>query len=183
MPYLTAAQLRSRVKVLDNEQISDEDLEDLVEEFEDKAERYTGVAYLPREVTTTVEVCGTRWISPHFLITAVSSCEIDDVAVTPTFYDGYALEFPSYRRGLMVVTYTHGMTEPPKAILRACREYVTAKAMSDRSGVPRDAYVSDVEGVTYRLSTPDWNARRPTGYIEVDDLLNSVEQYRLPGVA
>lgn len=183
MPYLDADDIRQRYPRVTDQVASDEALEDLIEEFEDIAERYTGVAYLPREVTTTVEVCGNRWVSPHFLITAVESLEIEDVALTThTFADGYGIDFGSYRRGTMVITYTHGMTEPPKAILRACYEYVRACAMADNSSVPRDVISQSGDGFTTRYSTPDWAKRRPTGYIEVDRLLNSVTQYRRPVV-
>ena len=34
------------------------------------------------------------------------------------------------------------------------------------------------EGTYTRFSTPDWNAGRPTGYLEVDRLLNSLPDYR-----
>lgn len=68
---------------------------------------------------------------------------------------------------------------PPKALLRACRQYVRACALSDKSSVPRDVITqADGSGGYTRFSTPDKDAGRPTGYLEVDRLLNSLDDYR-----
>lgn len=183
MPYLTADQIRDRVPALDDPGISDDEIEERVAEFEDIAERYTGVAYLPREATHTVEVCGSRWLSPNHLITAVSSIEVEGVAVTGyTFSDGYGIDFGTRRTGTLEVTYTHGMTTPPAAILNACREYVRSSILAARSSVPRDVISQSGDGFTTRYSTPSWSQRKPTGWTEVDRLLNSVQQYRRPVV-
>lgn len=75
------------------------------------------------------------------------------------------------------VTLTIG--SPPKRLLRACREYVRSCALADRSSVPRDVLTqADGQGGYTRFSTPDKDAGRPTGYLEVDRLLNSLDDYR-----
>lgn len=74
------------------------------------------------------------------------------------------------------ITFTIG--GPPTAVLRACREYVRSCALSDRSGVPRDVISQSAEGTYTRFSTPDWDAGRPTGWLEVDRLLNSLDNFQ-----
>jgi hypothetical protein len=183
---MTADELRARVKVLDDPSIEDEWLEELVAEFEDIAERYIGVAYEPRETTETVDVCRAgRFLTKWPQVTEVSELTVDGDAVTTdyTFTDGWSINLDGWFTGVLSVTYTHGFEAPTPAILRACREYVRSCALADRSSVPRDAYLQNGDGITFRLSTPDWDAGRPTGYIEVDRILNSVDRYRTPGVA
>lgn len=72
---------------------------------------------------------------------------------------------------------------PPETILRACAEYVTHVVTSQRSGTSRDVIAQSIEGTWTRYGTPDWSAGRPTGWNEVDRLLNSLPDYRCPGVA
>lgn len=71
---------------------------------------------------------------------------------------------------------------PPETILDACAEYVVSVATSRSSGTTRDIIAQTFEGGMTRYSTPDWGAGRPTGYLEVDRLLNSLPDYRLPGI-
>jgi hypothetical protein len=187
MPYMTPDELRERVNVLASEDdFPDDLLEELIEEFETIAEDHIGAAYLPREVTETADVCGRLFFPKWPQITEITEITVDAVAVTTdyTFTNGWTLDLGGYHTGVLSVTYTHGFTEPTKPILRACREYVRSCALADRSSVPRDAYLQQGDGITFRLSTPD-GERRPTGYIEVDRLLNppSTPSYRIPGIA
>lgn len=64
-------------------------------------------------------------------------------------------------------------------LARACREYVRASAVATRSNVGRDVIAQSVEGLTTRFSTPDKAAGRPTGYLDVDRLLNSLTDHRI----
>lgn len=73
--------------------------------------------------------------------------------------------------------------EPPARLKRAAAEYVTAVLQSERSGQSRDVISQVGDGTTLRYSTPDWSLARPTGWLEVDRLLNSLPDYRLPGIA
>lgn len=74
-------------------------------------------------------------------------------------------------------TITASIVDP--VLARACKEYVRACALASRSNVPRDVISQSVEGLTTRFSTPDKRAGRPTGYIEVDRLLNSLPNRRV----
>jgi hypothetical protein len=186
MAYMTAAELRQRVTALQSDaKFPDDVLTDLVAEFQEIAERYRGVAYQP--TTTTETIYTSRAVDAvalhHLPIRSVTSVTVDG-----TTLDASSFEVDALAGGIVVtvafnvpvvVEYIHGLDEPPATLLRACREYVRACALSDRSSVGRDVLVlADGAGGTTRYSTPDWDAGRPTGYLEVDRLLNSLDDYR-----
>lgn len=189
MAYMTADDLRASVPVLDNpERFHDDLLDGLVSEFEALAERYRGVAFEPRTATATVRVAGQdRLMLPHVEVSAVSTVTEDGSPVTAGAYDLWAREGVLYRSGgwwssFVAVAYTHGLASPPDAVIRACREWCRSKAMMT-GNVPRNVLsYSDEAGNTYRESTADWGAGRPTGLLVVDDALNSVEDRRTVGV-
>lgn len=70
------------------------------------------------------------------------------------------------------------LTIANQTIIDACRQYVRASALAGRSGVPRDVIGQSIDGVSTRFSTPDKDAGRPTGYLDVDRLLNSLDDHR-----
>jgi len=181
---MTASDLRAWYPSLaaDSTNITDPMLDSYVEGFSDIAERYRGVAYEPRGVTVTRRICGSRWVADHQQITAVTACTVDAVTTAATIEDASTLTFLSTVSGLLVVTYTHGFASPPALILDACREYARSRALAARSSVPRDAVSTTDGGYTIRYSTPDWPKGRPTGFLEVDALLNQVTDYRRPVV-
>lgn len=72
---------------------------------------------------------------------------------------------------------------PPEVLKRACAEYVAAVVTSSRSGTSREVIAQTIDGSWTRYSTPDWSAGRPTGWTEPDRLLNSLPDYRIPGIA
>lgn len=72
---------------------------------------------------------------------------------------------------------------PPEVIVRACVEYVHHVVSQQTSGTSRDVIAQSMDGSWTRYSTPDWPAGRPTGWTEVDRLLNSMPDYRVPGIA
>lgn len=72
---------------------------------------------------------------------------------------------------------TFSIVDP--VLARACREYVRASAVATRSNVPRDVISQSVEGLTTRFSTPNKEQGRPTGYIDVDRLLNTLPDRRI----
>lgn len=191
MAYLSADDLRAGSVVIDNaERFHDDLLDGLVAEFEALAERYRGVAFEPRTVTATLlPVAGTLLTLPNVEVTAVSAVTENAVAVASTDYTLWStegvLERPwAWQTGPIVVSYTHGLSSPPAAILRACREWVRAKAMQATGNMPRNALsYSDESGFSYRESTADWSAGRPTGLLVVDDALNSVADRRTPVLA
>lgn len=73
-------------------------------------------------------------------------------------------------------------TTAPETLKRACAVYVEAVANATRSGTSRDVIAQSMDGSWTRFSTPDWSAGRPSGWTEVDRLLNSLPDYRIPGI-
>ena len=81
--------------------------------------------------------------------------------------------------GRATAGFRHGLTSTPAALLDACTEYVLCTARSRASGVSRNTLSEATDAGTTRYSTPDWAAGRPTGWLEVDRLLNSLPDYRI----
>lgn len=205
MAYMTVDILRSRVPALvDPAAFPDLDLSDLISEFEDLAEQYRGVSYetkagvVEKHELRGESVVWTDW--PR--LQSVTSVLVDLYGLTQTMnlaavhvevetgridlgslFTSPVLTHGSFS-GTATVTYTHGLTDPiPPGLLRACRLYVRACALRDQSTVGRDVLTQAFEGGgTTRYSTPDWKAGRPTGYLDVDSLLNQLRDYRRPGI-
>jgi hypothetical protein len=201
-PYLTPATLRSAVSTLaDVGRYPDQVLADLVAEFEQIAEVYRGVAFTPRTAVETYTICsGATSITLLWpRVRSVASVVIDGTTASSSTYRAteYGVLQSSvgfiasslFPHGQAVITYDHGYDAPTSAVmpgsalLRACREYVRICAVADRSNVPRDIISTSADGMSTRYSTPDIGAGRPTGYIEVDRLLNSLPDYRTPAIA
>jgi hypothetical protein len=188
--YLTPAQVRARVPALSNTTTyTDAELTNLVDEFTDIAERYLQTSYETRTVTNEQHARPNTWVQlRNQPVQSVSAFTVDGVAgtvanltvekATGTIYGG-AWDFSE----VLLVTYTHGAATAPEALLRACAEYCRAVAFADRSGQSRDVIAQSFDGSFTRYSTPDWNRGRPTGFLEVDRLLNSLDNYRTPGIA
>lgn len=186
MAYLTADELRAGAAVIDNaERFHDDLLDGLVAEFEDLAERYRGIAFEPRTATATLRASGSsRLMLPHVEVSAVSAVTENGASVLAAGFDlwssqGLLVRPSGWFVEPIVVSYTHGLSSPPAAILRACREWVRAKAMQSTGNMPRNALsYSDESGTSYRESIADWEAGRPTGLLVVDEALNSVSDRR-----
>jgi hypothetical protein len=82
-------------------------------------------------------------------------------------------------RGRFTVAFRHGMTSTPSLLLDACTEYVLCTLQARSSGVSRNTLSIATEAGTTRYSTPDWHAGRPTGWLDVDRLLNSLPDERV----
>jgi len=52
-------------------------------------------------------------------------------------------------------------------------------ARSRAAGVSRNTLSEATDAGTTRYSTPDWEGGRPTGWLEVDRLLNTLPDYRV----
>lgn len=189
-PYLTPAVLRDRVPALaDSARFADSDLADYIAEFEELVENYRGVAFTPREATEAVDLpeAGATRISLTWpQVRSITSVTVDgDVADTDTYrltadgrlvVDGSLVAFTGTE---LVVVYEHGYSSPSPALLRACREYVRTVALADRSNVGRDVIRQSGSDMTIQYSTPDPAAGRPTGFLEVDRIINLQPNYRL----
>lgn len=202
MAYQTAAQIRTAwaanpawSDVADTTKWPDATLNRYVASFEELVEDYRGVAYEPRTATETFLLdersCSLRLAWPQVRsITSVTETSPavggSATTVSSTLYTfdadaGLVLYPTGFLTGSkVVVVYSHGFAAPPDSLVEATLEYVRCRAMQGRSGVARDVIAQNVEGLTTRFSTPDKAAGRPTGYLDVDRLLNSLADLRVP---
>lgn len=158
--------------------------------FADLVEAYRGASWVGR-VTVEAHDLPLRLAAvllershPRLLIRLV----VDGVAFVPSshrFDTLGRLWLPSIVGRRLEVTYSYGRLDGVPAALRdACLEYVRSAVLATDSGIPRNALSwGDGQGGTYRTSTADWNAGRPTGLMAVDALLNQIPDHRLPGIA
>lgn len=179
MPWPSASDIADRYEVgLNNAQI-----ESLVAEFAEIAERYRGAALDPREVTEA-HTAPTGWFHVRrWPLASIEDLEADGdpVDVETVTFDKYGrVDLPAGAESV-TITYKHGV-ETPALARRACVEYVRSVAQTERSGVSRDIIRQSFDGGFTQYSTPDWERGRPTGFLEVDRLLNSLPDYRLFGI-
>jgi hypothetical protein len=189
-PYLTPAQLRDRVPALaEAARFPDEDLAGYIAEFEELVESYRGVAFTPREATESVDLPppgATRVRLDWPEVVSITSVTIDEVISASDTYrltsDGVLVvagEVTLWTGTEMTVVYEHGFPSPGPALLRACREYVRATALADRSNLGRDVIRQSAGDMTTQYSTPNPAEGRPTGFLEVDRIINLQPNHRL----
>lgn len=197
-PYTTAANVRSLVRPLADEDIyTDALLEAYISEFEAVAENYRGVAFTPRSATERLSLLDASFLQLNWpRVRSITSITIDGTTQTTDQYQlddygrviGLLSSGPNPYGSWATVTYSHGYDAPPSLpygplVIRACVQYVRGSALRDQSDLNRDVISFSDGGMTYRYSTPDKSSGRPTGFIEVDRLLNSLPDYRTVGVA
>lgn len=192
-PIIEADALRAkaaRYMVLPESTYPDSDIDDLVSEFREVFTDYRGVAPTPTEETETITVrsCTSKLILRWPEVTDLTALSIDgtdaDMDLISFEKSGIVTYQGSFSAGGVVVAeYVHGLAEVPAILTRATVRYVCAVLKSEASGTGRDVLTQNVDGATTRYSTPDKNAGRPTGWLEVDRLLNSLTDYRVPGIA
>ncbi len=192
MAYPTATEIRDRVdRLASTDAFPDAVLDDLIDEFQELAERYRGVSFVSTTATAEkhtlagVRVARLDW--PAITSITAATVTASDGTVTTLTPADLVIDHPhplvdlgGVYSGVLSITYVHGLATTPPAITRACREYVRACALRDYSQVGRDVTSQGFEnGGTTRYVTEDWDAGRPTGYLEVNRLLNSVRDYRV----
>lgn len=191
MALLTASSAKSRDDRLAD--LDDDAVTAQIAAFTEIAIPYRGVAF---EATTATAVkvpghCGRRLLVPNVKLIALTAASLDGTAltsdelaeVTVWSEEGILERTAGWSATQVSLTYTHGYASPPAAVLDACTEYVLCVLRARASGVSRNTLSEATEAGTTRYSTPDWSAGRPTGWLEVDRLLNSLPDYRTPGIA
>jgi len=193
MPYVTPADVRALFPSLDADSFPDPLLADYEAEFEDIAERYRGVAFTTRTSTQTFPIEPGAQLNDVTLekpqVQSITSIQLDGADVTQYRLDAERgavmglLLYGVWPGSVLTVVYQHGLTTTPPAIARAAKLYVRNAAKADASGTSRNVLSqATADGGTTRYATPDWDAGRPTGWLDVDQLLNSVRDYRI-GIA
>ncbi len=188
MAILTAAQVRARSRsddLEDTEVFTDDDLDEYIAEFQEIAERYCGRGFEPVVGTETVQLCRSSVLILRTPVVSIDSFEVDGTESTAFELDTEAkasgvVRLTSTLSGDATIVYTCGESTP--GIRRACVQYVRAAALRDDSSAERDVISQGFEGGSTRYSTPDWEAGRPTGYIDIDRILNGYGR-ALPGIA
>lgn len=184
MAYATAAEAKARQTRLTD--YDDTLVDEAIAEFADIAERYCCRAFASHADATyeiTERPLPVDVVLPGVNISDVSiDCDGTDVDLTESIIleeSGVigSIPWPDRYAESAVVTYTHGTESPPGAIKRAAIEYAARVLIGEGSGMSRDVRTQAFDGGTTSYVTPDWEAGRPTGFLEVDRLLNS---YRLP---
>lgn len=198
-PYLAAAGVRSRVSVggvtLDAGRFPDEWVERQVSIWERKLERHTGDAYVERTAEVTIAGTGaTTLVLPNVNVSEVTTVTIDGDAITidddqASLAAGLVTYSGGFPRGSAVVaSYTY---QQPDATLceiayEACAKWIERIATMERGGNTPDVIRQGFDGGgTTVYSTPDPYASPPrlTGFREVDDLVNILPRYTVPGIA
>lgn len=195
MAILSAAEVRAAAartgSVTPFNGYTDADIEDLVDEFRGTAERYLGYAQEPTTVTETIDLPSpaAEVLLGWALVRSVTSVTVNgSVLAAATYRAKLASGLLVRRSGRWnpiyppTVVYVHGLTTPTAGIRRACALYVTSVAVAERSGMSRDIITQGIDGGTTRYSTPSFDDGRPTGWLEVDRLINAEPRRRIPGI-
>jgi len=200
-PYLTPTEVRERISVggaaLDEQKFPDAWVERQVMIWERKLEGHTGDAYVEREAEVTIftisAACSTTLILPNVNVSDVT-LEVDGTAVTidenqPALAAGMVQYAGGFRKGQTVVaSYTYFQPDEDLCEIarEACAKWIERTATRERSGSTPDVFRQGFDGGGSTVYvTPDPNADPPrlTGYREVDDLVNILPRYVLPGIA
>jgi hypothetical protein len=188
-PYLSADDVQERKpKSRRLQEARTEDITRLIAEFEELAEGYLGAAFRVRHVTgEEVRLRGGVGMLAHYrpaavtLTTVPTTIGVVGTAVTATVAVTGRITRASWSEVNVTADYDHGFAAPTETVLRACALYVEASLNRDESAIPKDAFsYSTQNSESYRISSPDWSAGRPSGFIAVDLLLNSTTSYRAP---
>lgn len=184
MPYVTLEELRALPNLGDVVKFTDAELTAARTWFETTFERYTGVAWVPRQRTLRLDGTGTAALRlPNLyptvtairtyaggVATAYTPAELADVDAAPSgvltrLSLGY---FPRGTRNIEV-EYSHGLATPPADVVEAAKVAIRDKVLTDNVGNRQFALVTQ-EGVV-RTSTP--GPDRPFGIPFVDEVANA----------
>lgn len=201
VPYLDPDEVRAAVEFLgDDARYPDELIAGYVSEFEGVAEQYRGVAFTPRDTLErfTVPTGATSVVLSWPRVRDITLVSVDGVDLDAASYrvipggvlaltSGFSVS-GSWSTGLVSVSYVHGYDIPSptdpvgSVVIAACVEYVksVAAARPQRSG--REVIATGADGNWTRFSAPDAARGRPTGWVEVDRLLNNLPDHRAPVV-
>lgn len=170
-----------------------------ITEFEDLADDYRGIAHVRRVVVDRVNVePGRTSLAFHrVLVHSVALYDSASVALPAAswFLNGRGyVELDSAAAGITTsppgagydvkVVWEHGQDSGvPEVLNRAGRLHVRSTLLLEQSGLSRDVVATADQGFVTRMSTPDIERGRPTGFLEVDRLLNQIRDRRGEGIA
>lgn len=182
MAYTTAAALRAYLAPV-TLTASDATIGTAITEFEEVAEDYLGRAYQVRTVTGEQHVTDGRPIrlykSDAVAVSAIAYETGTAPATSGVIVDpgGMLILSPrgtTWPSTKVTLTYTHGTNTVPQRLVKACWLYVACTLQQELSGTSRDVISQAFDGATTRYSTPNKAEGRPTGWLDVDRLLNNM---------
>ena len=156
--------------------------------FEDLAEEFCGVAFVPRYGRELFDGCGQNTIrlkgrGVHQL-RKLLSVKVDGVSKTLTDFVSYPTGKVYWKAGSfstgyqnVEINYEHGHDKPDEDLRQAALAAIQTKLLGDMSGIPDRAISMTTDTGTYGLSLA--GAERPTGIPAVDAVLKRKNE-RLP---
>jgi hypothetical protein len=185
--YMTLARLRREPGLSDVGRFPDWLLMEHRDGMAEYVERYCRQSFVPQFVIESHwGKGGTCLPAFHSPVSAVRAATIDGEAVDVADIDiiaGTVLHLDAgWTAGKpIVVEVEHGDPFPPAKIVTAMVRAVRRDLLGRGAQAPSDMLWETVDGNTVRYSTPDYDAGRPTGVLELDAVLNG---YRaIPGIA
>ena len=183
MAILTYSDVLTRIPGLS--EYSNALITDRIAEFEEILNQYRGITVTSTTVTESIQVrplgAAVALANPNISSVTVTC---DGVAVDMTYVVVNAAQgtldrvpWPTAWPTTATVTYTYGSTASTVA-KNACYEYVNRVLRSQDTGTSRDVISQGFDGGQTRYSTPDFDKGRPTGFLEVDRLLNTLPDLR-----
>jgi len=190
--YATLAELRQLDELSDTSSYPSDALRWARDSYAELVEEYLGASFVGRLGIDTGPYCGRNGVllSKMFPRTVrsflVDGTAADLTGIELSDWGGLRLAtWPSYTATYpqQTILYSYGAAPMPECLRVGCRAYVRALLKSGGSGVENAYAWADGNGGTYRTSTANWEQRRPTGWMAVDDQLNSAPNHRAPNVA
>ncbi len=142
--------------------------------FEDKAERFCGVSFVPHyqrdllngQGSTKLEL---RRARPRTLLSVKFDGTVQDTTTWDLYEFGYIVAPSAFPVGAnnVEVIYEHGFDSPDSDMREAALTAIRARLLGDRSGIPPNIAQMSVDGMTQTFRAPT----RPTGIGEVDAVL------------
>jgi hypothetical protein len=174
--YVALADIRALQGLSDTTAFPNAKLAESRQWFEDKAEEFCGVSFVPRYARDVLDGSGSRKIElKHQRPRTLISAKFDGAAQTTTTWDlyesGYIISsgtFPWGYRNIELI-YEHGFDGPNSAMRDAALTAIRDNALGLASGIPPQATEVRQEFTTIALSTPGPN--QPTGIPSVDQVL------------
>lgn len=198
--YATVADVRSIAALADPGEFSAARILAAITEFEDIADTYRGIAYVRRVSVDRVRVeqgCSKLSFDRVMVrqVRAIYNAAGTALPVTSWALNGRGfVNIDSYLAGIaystlgagydVTVVWEHGQdTGVPETLRRATVQHVRSTLLNESSGLSRDVIATAEQGFVTRYSTPSWKDGRPTGFTEVDRLLNQIPDRRPAGIA
>lgn len=181
--YFTLSDLRSLSDMEDTSKYPNSVIREVRRRVEDTFEDATGVAWVPRHSTETIDLSGGVGLLSQVKvrrlrhIEGLTTVQVDAASVTSAGRITGALLSKT-----ALVGFEHGYDALPADLRDAALTFARAQLLGNRTGIPdRATTFTSAEGGTYRLATPGVGGWI-TGIPEVDEALHR-HDHRVPGVA